>query len=269
MKRCTLLKNKNFKDLNPLVYGDEQCTPGFTYTYLQEQSILIHYVISGTGIVSINDHVYPVQPGEAFIRYPFIPITYTADQKKPWAYRWIIFDGELSRRFTRLPPVFPCSAEPFEKMSQVFSMQSMQEEYLASCLFSLYISLFQNQQTENVVSKVKNYLDLNFKQRVCIESVAAMVHLNRNYLSRLFRRETGMSMQTYLTHLRMRQAKEFLSSGMTVGEAAAALGYSDQFIFSKAVKLFLAIRLPWPAPKNSNDGLLCYFFFHRRFRLQQ
>lgn len=238
MKQCTLLNNKQFKDLNPLVYGSEQCAPGFSFSYPMAKYVLIHYVISGTGTVYINNMLYHVQPGQAFIRYPSVPITYTADNQAPWAYRWIIFGGELSKRFTQLPPVFNCSSEPFDKMDYVFSMQSMQEEYLASCLFSLYISLFQGKQSESVVSKVKNYLDLHFSRQIRIEELAATVNLNRNYLSRLFRRETGMSMQAYLTHLRMQRGKEYLQTGMTVGETAAALGYSDQFIFSKAFKQF-------------------------------
>lgn len=237
-KRCTRLENKNFWDLNPIVYGHEQCEAGCTCSYAPSKLVLIHYVVSGTGTVYVKGTGYPVRPGDAFIRHQFVPISYTADMKSPWQYRWIIFNGNLATRFSQLPVVFRCAKEPFDRMEHVFEFSSMKEEYLASCLFSLYISLFQNEDTENTVMKVKNYLDWNCAEALRIEDLANMLNLDRSYLSRLFRKETGISMKTYLTQAKMNQAMDYLRSSMTVAETAACLGYSDQFIFSKAFKRF-------------------------------
>ena len=150
----------------------------------------------------------------------------------------ISFTGALSRKFLELPLVFNCPKEAFLRMEKVFSMTSMQEEYLASCLFLLYIALFRDEKSENPVSKVQNYLDLNYDRPIKIEDVAAMVNLNRHYLSRSFRKKTGMSMQDYLTRLKMQQAAVHLKNGHTVSETASLLAYSDQFAFSKAFKRY-------------------------------
>lgn len=198
--------------------------------------VQLHYVISGTGKVTVNGITHSVHEGQAFLRTPGIPISYIADEKDPWHYCWISFTGALSKKFLELPTVFDCPKEPFDRMERVFSMTSMQEEYLASCLFLLYIAIFRDEKIENPVSKVKNFLDLNYSRHIKIEKVAAMVNLDRHYLSRIFKKQTGVSMQTYLTNLRMQQAAIYLTHGHTVGETASLLSYSDQFAFCKAFK---------------------------------
>lgn len=237
-ERVTLMENKHFSDLNPIIYGNEACEPLHHTTCASPVFVLLHYVFSGTGTVTVNGVTQTVKPGQAFLRTPGVPISYTADEKDPWHYCWISFTGELSRKFLELPLVFNCPKEAFLRMEKVFTMTSMQEEYLASCLFLLYIELFRDEKSENPVSKVQNYLDLNYDRPIKIEEVAEMVNLNRHYLSRIFRKKTGMSMQDYLTRLKMQQAAVHLKNGHTVSETASLLAYSDQFAFSKAFKRY-------------------------------
>ena len=235
-ERVTLMENKHFSDLNPILYGNEACRPLHHSETVYPVYVQLHYVISGTGTVTVNGVTHTVHQGQAFLRTPGIPISYTADEKDPWHYCWISFTGTLSRKFLELPTVFNCPREPFDRMEKVFTMTSMQEEYLASCLFLLYIALFRDEKAENPVLKVKNYLDLHYSRQIKIEEVAAMVNLDRHYLSRIFKKQMGVSMQAYLTNLRMQQAKIYLTHGYTVGETASLLSYSDQFAFCKAFK---------------------------------
>ena len=69
-----------------------------------------------------------------------------------------------------------------------------------------------------------------------IEEIAAMVNLERHYLSRIFKERTKKTMKQFLTEKRIAEAKRFLKQGYCVKETAAMVGYEDVFVFSKAFK---------------------------------
>ncbi len=62
--------------------------------------------------------------------------------------------------------------------------------------------------------------------------------MSESYFRRLFRRQYGCSLTSYVRELRLNYAAEMLSSAehITVSEAAAACGYEDIFYFSKIFK---------------------------------
>jgi AraC-like DNA-binding protein len=69
-----------------------------------------------------------------------------------------------------------------------------------------------------------------------IEQIAKEVSLDRRYLSRIFKKETGKTIQEYLLSTRMKYACIFLKDGRSVSECAALCGYSDLPNFSKMFK---------------------------------
>lgn len=69
-----------------------------------------------------------------------------------------------------------------------------------------------------------------------IATAAARCGIDRAYLSRLFRAYLGESPSAFLTRLKMRHAAELLAAGQSVADTAAACGYSDADVFSKAFR---------------------------------
>ena len=67
--------------------------------------------------------------------------------------------------------------------------------------------------------------------------LAGYVHLNPAYLSRLFRKEKGMSITDYLLQERMRIARELIeSSTLPISDIAQSVGYSNFSYFAKMFK---------------------------------
>ena len=97
-------------------------------------------------------------------------------------------------------------------------------------------SLTAAEEKRNPIKQVTDFIDANFMHDIKVENIADMLHLNRKYLVRIFRRKTGLSIKEYLTDKRLREAKKFLSEGFGVSETAAMTGYGDSFNFSKAFK---------------------------------
>ena len=230
-----LLTNQNFQDLNPLVAGMEVCAPGKSFGPYVRNYTLIHYILSGKGVYQKGTNSYPVNPGQAFLILPGEVTTYTADKDDPWHYCWVGFDGNLSHRFHTLPPVFDFPEKTFLKM---FPCEKTIDPtfYIASGLFLLYGTLFPNTQKGTHAEKVENLIRSDYMRPLRVENIAKELNLDRRYLTRIFKAQTGLSIQQYLIHIRLEAADRYLSQGMGVQECAKLCGYEDYSLFSRLYK---------------------------------
>ncbi|MNP75139.1 Arabinose operon regulatory protein [compost metagenome] len=67
--------------------------------------------------------------------------------------------------------------------------------------------------------------------------MADHVGFSKNYLSNLFKQETGTTIWNYLLDVRMKKAREMLlNTDLKLYEIADRLGYSEQIYFSRMFK---------------------------------
>jgi two-component system response regulator YesN len=87
------------------------------------------------------------------------------------------------------------------------------------------------------VEKVKAYIHANLDRELSRTEIAESVFLNPEYLSRLFRRETGQSLIEYITAERIQTAIGYLvRTNMPVSLIASKVGHSNFSHFSKIFK---------------------------------
>lgn len=83
----------------------------------------------------------------------------------------------------------------------------------------------------------KQFIHTHFSENISLNDVADAVRLNPEYLSRLFKSETGTGYTEYLTHIRLSHAKKLLkNTDMKVHEIASAVGYPNLSYFSSLFK---------------------------------
>lgn len=228
------LTDRGLRDLNPLDAGQERCVSGKSFGPHARKYTLIHYVLSGRGTLYARGEAFPVEAGQAFLILPGEITTYTADRDDPWHYCWIGFNGSLTEQFAALPPVLTLPRELFEP---ILHGGPTPEYRLAAMLFGLYDRLFSSARTENLhVRRVENYIRSNYMLPIRVEELAAMLNLNRRYLGRLFKENTGSTIQEFLIDVRLEAARRHLRQGSTVAEAARLCGYEDVSNFSKMFK---------------------------------
>ena len=247
--------DRHFRDLNPILYGEEACEPGHRYGPAIRKYHLIHYVERGSGIYEVDGTRYPVSAGEAFLILPGKVTVYTADENDPWAYRWIGFNGELAHHFDALPPVVVVDGAIFPAIREG---EAIPEYRLAAGLFSLCASLLSGKagkrspKENQYVRRVQDYVRLSYMSPTLrVEGIARQMNLNRRYLSRIFRDGTGMTLQEFLISVRMREAANYLRMGHPVSETARLCGYTDPFNFSKMFKKTYGVP---PASFAGDDG---------------
>ena len=72
-----------------------------------------------------------------------------------------------------------------------------------------------------------------------LEWIAEHVHSNASYLSRVFKKEVGMSVISYITDLRIKKANDLLEhSDLKTGETSEAVGIHDPAYFSVVFKKY-------------------------------
>lgn len=81
-------------------------------------------------------------------------------------------------------------------------------------------------QGRQLIRRVKELIADRLDQEISLQSVAEQVHLNHQYLSVLFKNETGQHFSDYVTQCRMNKAKQLLrDTSLKIYEVAALSGY--------------------------------------------
>lgn len=84
------------------------------------------------------------------------------------------------------------------------------------------------------ITLIAEYLNKNYDRKISLDNIAKQVNMNKSYLCRMFKKETGQNLMSYLNNIRMEKAGEFLKQAdASVKEAAAAVGVGDPFYFCK------------------------------------
>lgn len=95
----------------------------------------------------------------------------------------------------------------------------------------------QDDHTEHSMDRIKKYIDEHFQEDIRREDLAELVYLNVDYMSRVFKKDTGVSISTYLIRARVEKAKALLTeSRMPVNAIAQYVGYSNFSYFTKMFK---------------------------------
>lgn len=103
---------------------------------------------------------------------------------------------------------------------------------------------------EDVIKTVKEYIKNNISESLNVETLAKLVHLSPNYLTKLFKKECQITLIDYIIEQRMFLAKELLTTtDMPVNRVSDKTGYTNYSYFSKAFKKYYGI-----SPREMQQG---------------
>lgn len=184
--------------------------------------------------------------------------TYVADEKLPWEYVWIEFDGLRAKEIieiaglTRDTPVYHArskdlrenmkeellyivehgSESPFHLIGHLYLFI----DYLSRSSASLRLSQ-EGRVRDFYIKEALTYIEQNFQNDISVEGIAEFCGLNRSYFGRIFKETVGRSPQEFLLNYRMVKASELLKlTDLSIGDVANAVGYPNQLHFSRAFK---------------------------------
>lgn len=259
----SIFPNETFVDLGLYQFGWEKCTPSHTFGPAARNHYLFHYVISGTGVLRADDakgitKVYQSKSGQGFMIFPGQITTYTADQKLPWEYVWLEFDGLRVKEAIEIAgisldqPVYHAKLKDLREdmMNEMLYIAHHKDASPFHLIGHLY--LFMDYLTRSVAflnmpkgSKLQDFymkealafIEQNFQNDISVEDIASTCGLNRSYFGKIFKNAVGKSPQEFLLNYRMIKATELLKlTQLSVGDISIAVGYANQLHFSRAFK---------------------------------
>lgn len=87
------------------------------------------------------------------------------------------------------------------------------------------------------IRRTVEYLRFNYSQQISLSQLAKYAGLSENYLSAVFKNETGMTITQYIARLRCSKAAQMLrDSAIPIQEISNYVGYSDNNYFVKVFK---------------------------------
>ncbi|NMB96507.1 MAG: helix-turn-helix transcriptional regulator [Clostridiaceae bacterium] len=93
-----------------------------------------------------------------------------------------------------------------------------------------------------VLQPVFQYVENNLDKQIKNNELATIVNMSEKYFISYFRSALGITPGNYITQLKMNKARDYLyQEKYSIKEIANILGYSDQYIFSKAFKKYFNV----------------------------
>lgn len=136
---------------------------------------------------------------------------------------------------------------PEENDYYVYSIKTLVTEY--GTLENMLVMLKQYLEEKNTEAqmafsnttfmKLIKYINENYRGNISLSGAAQAVCMNPNYVSQLFKKETGVTFINYITQKRLDDAKELLvTTPKSLNDIAVEVGFNDYFYFIKTFKKF-------------------------------
>ena len=95
---------------------------------------------------------------------------------------------------------------------------------------------------KKLVQDALRYIDEHYTGQIGTRELSRFVGVSQQYLSKLFRSETGLSPVKYINALRIKKAKELISgTRLNISEVAFQVGFDSLYYFSRVFKQYEGI----------------------------
>ncbi|NLK99156.1 MAG: AraC family transcriptional regulator [Clostridiales bacterium] len=90
-----------------------------------------------------------------------------------------------------------------------------------------------------LVADTISFIDRNITERFSLDDIADHLNYNGTYISRYFKRITGVTIQQYIINKRISLAKKYLNEGLPPCDACFMSGFNDYSNFSRTFTKFV------------------------------
>lgn len=137
--------------------------------------------------------------------------------------------------------VFGIDGLPIEKLDELETIQEMYSWFYG--ILDNLINCVKEKCPAPVYSKhvryAMKYIDENYSSRLGLSQISEELGVNKAYLCRIFKQETGENITNYLNNLRIEKAKELmLSSNYRIYEISEKVGFANIQHFNNSFKKY-------------------------------
>ncbi|MBQ7034025.1 MAG: helix-turn-helix transcriptional regulator [Clostridia bacterium] len=213
----------------------------------------IYVNLSGDVSFVVENHIYPIKPGDIIITRPFEYHHCVYHSNKLHRHFWILFsssgneyllDAFFNRKSGNANHLFLSPEDTDALISLCYKMT--EEEPLQSRKYYNFFKLITILQNANAVKGnavnypsdtyyAIKYINSYFGNDISVYEIAKGAHVSVNTLERHFKRTLNISPYEYIKKKRLTNALKLLSNGCTVAEASSQSGFPD---YSNFIALF-------------------------------
>lgn len=216
----------------------------------------IYYMKEGRCTYHIEDNTYKVLPGDVILipgntshRTTYGGVAHTRLLVN-CSYAYI--PEPVLERLASIGPLYRNNKvisqleELFAKIEYEYSHADVLSAEVLKCFTAelMFVILRHKNEHEKVttgsdfITTVQEYIQNNYMNEVKLSSIAEMLSVSQEHLSRVFKQETGVGFKEYLTSFRLQKAEDMLKheTGRAVSEVAYACGFNDGNYFSYKFK---------------------------------
>lgn len=223
-------------------------------------SYLFFIVSSGEGTITYEGNTYKLKSGDCvFIdcRKGYSHQT----SKNLWELSWVHFYGPTMHQIYEkyierggTATFHPESLDEYKALlNNIYSIAESDDYVRDMIIYEKLISLLtllmkeswnpdssrksQIPQKRQNLQEIKEYLEANFKEKITLDDLEKKFYINKFYLTRIFKEQFGISINSYCLQVRITHAKQLLRfSSLSIEEISIECGMNDANYFSRMFK---------------------------------
>jgi AraC family transcriptional regulator, arabinose operon regulatory protein len=235
-------------------------SPGVGFIPRPEGSLdhIFLYCAAGQGWLETGGRRVELQPQTAVFLPRGLPHAYGTDDRSPYSLYWIHFTGRQAPEFFAALQVsaqrpllhLPCTEEILSAFELIYGYMAAvhtpanllaASTALARFLGLIQLCRFQVERREHSrevgVEETIVFMRHNLGRRVTLRQLANLARQSISGYEDSFRKRTGCSPIAYFNRMKMQEAcRQLAESDRLVKDAAADLGFSDPYHFSRLFK---------------------------------
>ncbi len=222
----------------------------------------LYYLVSGSVTFWVEDKIFELVPGNMIFVPKGLPHqTHYNGASNIERYLLIIDDDMIGNDYMKyikslseekIIRLLPASQHKirsiYDKIEQEYTSPKVNSKefkklYLREILLS--IDRYKITNTENqlsstlvMIQEIINFINDNYNQDITVELLAKKYSLSKGYLSRQFKKYTGLPPIEYISLIKIQNAQRLLSSNTnkSITEIALECGYNNSAYFTRAFK---------------------------------
>lgn len=231
---------------NPISVGWQDCAPGHEFGPGVREFRVIHYILSGKGILRIRNKEYHLKEDQMFSIPPMETAYYEADEEDPWSYVWVNFVNNETATYLFDDVVIstPSVRSDFIDIKEYSDHNANGKVYVANKLNEIAEKLaIQKSSNAALVHNATRYIHQQYASTgLSVAEIADKFNVSRYVLRSAFTNETGLSPVQYVIQYRLRMACRYMVENNVPPSAVFySVGYASYSHFAKIFRKHIGI----------------------------
>lgn len=233
---------------------------GSRFSTSEDDVFQLFYVNSGAGFLETEAYAAKVRAGSGFVIFPDVPYSFTTVGEEAASLTWVTFSGFRVDHYLSRAAIWPArpvfddpKGEVGKKLNDLYmKSHRLPNRYckMMSALYDIFAYLLDNNEpkkpesykdfkdTANYLTAfAARYVERNYMNPITVDDLANRLGITRKHLCAVFNRVLQITPKQFIILYRIEKAcKLLLSSNQSIQEIAEAVGYTNQFYFSKEFK---------------------------------